>query len=396
MYEQAQHLVLPDRPGALLIGFLLAAVLYGVSTLQTYLYWFNYPKDRAETKVLVAAVWMLDTTHTVLMSICLYYYLVTNYGNQPTLTSGHWSLFTSLIINVNIAFLVHVFFTLQIFRFSKVGVRWWLASFTGLLSFAQFSLGIGAYANHREYTVPLCFRQSPQPFCQGERYLTTDSSIDPFVFSDCRIIKRDFSKFKSLSTMSVLPFVILALLSDMVITTALCMLLRGQRTESKRTNTLLNKLIKYAINRCVLILIVALAEAIIFCVFPYSLWLWTLDFVLCKLYSNSLLATLNSRRSLRASMTTFVDVEREVVEYVDNFTVPLEFSNQAEERQDIPRSPSTNIGDIVPQVGASQVIAQAREIEFERSPETLPVSTHKSLKLSMSGTSLGISKVRTL
>ncbi|KAG6889061.1 hypothetical protein C0995_004105 [Termitomyces sp. Mi166 len=146
--------------GALLIGFLLTSVLYGVSALQ-----------------------------------------------------------------VNIGFLVHLYFTLQIFRLSEERVKWWLASFIGFLAFAQFGLGI--------------------------------------ITSAFLIIKKDFVKFKSLSMSSVLPFVILALLSDIMIATALCMLLRGNRTEFKRTKTLLNKLIIYAINRCVLILVVALTEGIL-------------------------------------------------------------------------------------------------------------------------------------
>ena len=50
----------------------------------------------------------------------------------------------------------------------------------------------------------------------------------------------------------MLPFGVLAILSDILIAAALCLLLANNRSEFDDTNTVVNRLIVYAINRCVL------------------------------------------------------------------------------------------------------------------------------------------------
>lgn len=134
---------------------------------------------------------------------------------------------------------------------------------------------------------------------------------------------------------AVVPFGICAVLSDIFIAVALCVLLWRNRSAFKDTNEIINGLIVFAINRCiltsyVLLLIsnilhsseyrvVAVAETIVFSILPdnpfYSV---AIDFVIgkcssitifenktmtyCdKVYANSLLAVLNSRVKLRNS-----------------------------------------------------------------------------------------------
>jgi len=97
-----------------------------------------------------------------------------------------------------------------------------------------------------------------------------------------------------------MPFGICSVLSDVLIAGALCVLLHGNRTSFHNTNTLVTKLIVYAINRCLLTSAVAVAEVILFAVKPDSLWFMAINFVIGKLYAYSLLATLNSRHASKA------------------------------------------------------------------------------------------------
>ncbi|KAJ2919649.1 hypothetical protein MD484_g812, partial [Candolleomyces efflorescens] len=71
--------------GAGLVGALINAIMYGLTTLQTYLYYLYYPKDSKQTKSLVFLVWFIDTVHTMLVSWCIYHYLVSNYNNEAAL-----------------------------------------------------------------------------------------------------------------------------------------------------------------------------------------------------------------------------------------------------------------------------------------------------------------------
>ncbi|OAX31642.1 hypothetical protein K503DRAFT_62068 [Rhizopogon vinicolor AM-OR11-026] len=64
---------------------MIAAIMYGITVLQTYMYYVHYPRDNMSTKLLVALIWVLDTLHVSLMCLALYYYLVTSFGNMDAL-----------------------------------------------------------------------------------------------------------------------------------------------------------------------------------------------------------------------------------------------------------------------------------------------------------------------
>lgn len=271
-----------DTFGAGLIGALVNAIMYGLTTLQTYLFYLYYPKDSKDNKILVGVIWSLDTVHTILVSICIYYYLVSNYNNPAGLKSGHWTLFISILINVLISCIVQSFFTYRIFQLSANRARWWLGSIIGIFVFAHFVFGVE--------TVAFCF------------------------------IKKDFARLTEFALFAATPFAITAVLSDILIAGSLCILLHGSRTGFKRTNALVTTLIIYAINRCLLTCAVAIVEVIIFSLRPHALWYLAIDFVVGKLYANSLLATLNSRQALQTRAGTSI--------HSGNVTTDIEFQSR--------------------------------------------------------------------
>ncbi|TFK59931.1 hypothetical protein BDN72DRAFT_905413 [Pluteus cervinus] len=259
-----------DTFGAGLIGAFVTCMLYGLTTVQTYFYFINYPKDGHATRLLVWAIWILDTLHVAFMCYCIYFYLATNYGNPSVLGTGHWSLYLSTLLNVIIAFLTQCFFTQRIYELSPPHLKWWITGSIGL-----FVVG------------HLCF------------------GVETIIFF---FIKKQFSRLHEITNVAAMPFAIFAVLSDITIAGALCILLHGNRTQFKKTNALLNTLIIYAINRCLLTSVVAIVEVIVFCISPNSLWFIAIDFVIGKLYANSLLATLNTRRAIQNSTSAINSV----------------------------------------------------------------------------------------
>jgi len=249
--------------GAMYIGATIAVMMYGITSLQTYLYYVYYPNDPASMKWLVAFVWMLETVQTACVTHAIYYYVIANYLNPVALLRGVWSLFSSVGINVFIAFVVQCFFTKRIYGLCSTRTRYWLIPLIALIVFAHLCFGME--------TVGLLAQ------------------------------REDFSKVAQISLIAATPFAIFAVLSDVVIAGALCVLLhRGRAGSSYRsTNTLVNTLIIFSINRCLLTSVVAVAETIMYAIFPESLWFIGIDFVIGKLYANSFLATLNTRRALR-------------------------------------------------------------------------------------------------
>lgn len=215
-----------------------------------------YPKDTNGLKVLVAFIWVIDTLHVSLMCHALYYYLVSNFGDPNNLGTGVWSLFTSLGLNLCMAVLVQTYFAFRISHLTRSNIRWWLTSFIMMFVVAHFAFGLE--------TVILMF------------------------------IKKDFVALSQITLYAATPFAITAVLSDVLIAASL-------------TNALVNTLIVYAINRCLLTSVVAVAEVIAFAISPGSLWFIAIDFVIGKLYANSLLASLNSRSALRGRNHTHDD-----------------------------------------------------------------------------------------
>jgi len=49
--------------GAAYIGAMVAIALYGITTLQTYLYYIYYPGDKWGLKLIVDVIWLNETLH---------------------------------------------------------------------------------------------------------------------------------------------------------------------------------------------------------------------------------------------------------------------------------------------------------------------------------------------
>ncbi|KIK13252.1 hypothetical protein PISMIDRAFT_688870 [Pisolithus microcarpus 441] len=103
---------------------------------------------------------------------------------------------------------------------------------------------------------------------------------------------------------ALIPCSAALVLVEVLITLSLCILLyeNGSHSAFPRTKRLLNTLIIYAVNRCFLILLVALAELATL-VDHHDIWAMGLDFNIGKLYVNSLLASLNTRQYLRSQIS---------------------------------------------------------------------------------------------
>ncbi|KAF5386299.1 hypothetical protein D9757_008608 [Collybiopsis confluens] len=203
--------------GAGLIGAIITAMLYGLTTLQTYLYFTNYSKDQWNIKLLVSIVWILDSLHVALVTYCIYFYLVINFANPVGLGNAHWSLGTTMLLNLILAVLVQSFFTAQVFSLSQGIVKWVLICLLSVTVLAHFAFGI-------ETVVFLLVSKTFAAF-QGSQTIKLDAAT---------------------------PFAIFAVLSDVLIAASLCVLLHGNRTGWGKTNGLITTLIIYAVNRCLL------------------------------------------------------------------------------------------------------------------------------------------------
>ncbi|KDR84511.1 hypothetical protein GALMADRAFT_716220 [Galerina marginata CBS 339.88] len=84
--------------GAALLGTFTASILYGVTSVQTFLYFHDSRNDGRFLKSLVLFLWILDTIHLGFTYHGLYFYLVTNFGNFAVLLSPTWSILAQVYI----------------------------------------------------------------------------------------------------------------------------------------------------------------------------------------------------------------------------------------------------------------------------------------------------------
>ncbi|KAI6169751.1 hypothetical protein EDD17DRAFT_1748884 [Pisolithus thermaeus] len=271
--------------------------LYGITTLQTYLYYMYYSEDSLLVKLLVATIWILDSLHISFMCYMLYYYLIINYGVPTALAYIVWSYQVTVLINMLVIFAVQCFFAHKIHYLYHRKVRWFVTVPIMVLVIAAVGFGL-----------------SPYCFFNFMRAILIKQIAAVFVTA----IRNETSVLTRTWYYGVTPSVGTAVLAEILITVSLCVLLydNGLRSAVPRTKRLLNSLITYAANRCLLTSIVAIAElsvvrmtddkmiASLLNIFQnadqQAAWTMGLNFIIGKLYANSFLASLNTRQYLRS------------------------------------------------------------------------------------------------
>ncbi|KAI0069201.1 hypothetical protein BV25DRAFT_1818183 [Artomyces pyxidatus] len=245
--------------GATYIGVVLSAALWGVTFLQTWYYYREYPSDPWHFKLLVGSVFMLDTLHQIFISHTIYLYLVTNYFNPPFLGEVTWSILAEVLVAGLVALIVQSFFISRIYTLSKKNM--FLTGGVAVLVVAQFM------------TVLV--------YCSKAFRMTTYVEIATI---------KGWSMSINATTAA----------SDLAIALVLCGLLHNSRTGFRRSDTMINKLILFTVNTGVLTSVDAICSLATIAALPNSFVYICFFFALGRLYANSLLATLNARASLRS------------------------------------------------------------------------------------------------
>ncbi|KAJ7890912.1 hypothetical protein B0H14DRAFT_3855221 [Mycena olivaceomarginata] len=108
---------LDNTMGALYLGVVGSAILYGISLLQTVLYFTRYRRDPGYLKALVFVTLIFETLHMILIMHAVYYYLITNYYKTSELQVVVWS-----VAGLTAA-LVQSFYAFRVYRISAKDVR---------------------------------------------------------------------------------------------------------------------------------------------------------------------------------------------------------------------------------------------------------------------------------
>ncbi|KAK0457540.1 uncharacterized protein EV420DRAFT_1548946 [Desarmillaria tabescens] len=245
--------------GALFIGATIASMLFGITNLQTLIYYKRYPNDWSLYRYSVAILWLLDALHVIFSTHALYYYLIDMYGNLPgALGNNFWSMKLQLALNVAIVLYVQGLYAIRLWKlgrhFNKI-LPWFV-----FLAVAA-SLGAGIYIIYDIYITPN--------------------------ITSVYVAKR-----------SIYTFFSLIVTTDFIIALMMCYYLRKDRGDTKFSPT---AAIIVTLMRIILVSGLAtsacsLLALIAYIVWPESLIFLGIDYALPKLYVNSLLTMLNYRR----------------------------------------------------------------------------------------------------
>ncbi|EPT05146.1 hypothetical protein FOMPIDRAFT_1045211 [Fomitopsis schrenkii] len=253
--------------GAAFVGFGCSCVLLGTLCSQMYHYFRRYPMDRTFYKGLVAFLWLLEVVDSAFIAYAVYFYMVTNWGNPIILVIRvQWSLILQVTLGATAGAIVKACFAMRVWRFSNNNI--WVTGAILTLTFGQLAMAV-------VYTIE--------------------------AFRIANLTK--LADLKVVGTISLG----LGVATDMVTALALCFFLRNLRTGYSRDDSLVNRLTLYALNTGVVTSAISLATVILYDIMPENFIFMGFYFVLSKLYANSFLATLNTRKVIRGRGT---DVEQ--------------------------------------------------------------------------------------
>ncbi|KAL5501295.1 hypothetical protein ACEPAH_8555 [Sanghuangporus vaninii] len=248
---------LDDTMGVLFIGVVLAMALWGASSVQVYYYFNRYTKDELWMKTLVAVTWALDTTHQGLIIHTVYTYLITEYGNAVFLGNIVDTLLIEVVFSSLIVFIVQAFFILRIWKLSHGNIP----IVTLLSGLAIASLIISA------------------------------------IYTDKALKLKTFARLVEIFDLSRAINITNAV-TDVSVACSLIFLLQRSRTGFKRSDSIINRLILFSLNTGLLTSLDAIGSLIGNVVWGDT-FIYILFYVnISRLYTNSLMATLNSRKGL--------------------------------------------------------------------------------------------------
>ncbi|EKM56729.1 uncharacterized protein PHACADRAFT_254021 [Phanerochaete carnosa HHB-10118-sp] len=239
--------------GPSLIGIFLNVGLLGVMITQVNTYYNTFPRDPLWMKLFVAILLVSDVVNSAFNIAWIYNTLVNQFGNVDALASADWLFASEESMAGLTAVMVQCFYAWRILVLTK---KWWVVVIVGLSSLVSGTCAIG-----------------------------TAIGVT---------IVKDFSKFQSLDVIA-LPWLISCTLCDVLIALSLSMYLRKHKTGFAHTDTVVNKIIRTTVQNGMLTASFTIAHIVAYLASPTGIHM-IFNYGVVKLYTNSVMSSLNSRR----------------------------------------------------------------------------------------------------
>ncbi|KAH8976769.1 hypothetical protein EDB86DRAFT_3250964 [Lactarius hatsudake] len=232
------------------LGPLFNWALYGALCVQIYVYSYNFPDDNRSVKFIAYFVFALETVQTALTGADVYYWFIAGFGDRERLKSSHYAPIDIAITDAIISLIVQEYFCYRIWTLNRRS-SW----FCLIIAVTAVSQSVGAaWGGFRSVVVG--------------KYAVSKAAL--YLWS--------------------LP----SSLADILIAVAMILLLR-RKDEGGFTNVVLIRVVRLTIETNTLTASVAIASFVLFIAFPNEIYYTFTAGIIGKLYSNTLLVTLNNR-----------------------------------------------------------------------------------------------------
>ncbi|KAF8158394.1 hypothetical protein B0H34DRAFT_453947 [Crassisporium funariophilum] len=248
--------------GFLFVGLTVASPFYGITCLQTIQYFRRFRNDHQVVKLAVAVLWMLETLNTCLSTHTVLQYAIAYRTTGTILKTSPWSL--PSVLKSLLMCIIYALFSWRIWILSER--NWILIAFICFTGFAQLVAGT---------------------------FVTT-------------LALGDFnSSWHDRRMAEILSFSLKAV-TDVVISGLLCYYLQIRKTGNVALGGFMNRVMILTINNGILSCLIAIMGLIASAAAQTS-FAHALCFVLGKAYFNTVLSSLNARKTLGERLKGDID-----------------------------------------------------------------------------------------
>ncbi|TFK32064.1 hypothetical protein BDQ12DRAFT_529916 [Crucibulum laeve] len=289
-----------DIAGPLVLGYLFDWSLFGVLSVQVYIYYLAFKNDARGYKILVATVYLIETLQTILVAHDLFNIFATGFGNTESLAQIHLTWLTVCIICTVIASIVQILYAYRISLLSRSKVLPLLICFMAVIQLIG-----GLIAGIDGHRMGSLLKRSNLEMA-GHLVGTLGSAVCDIVIAVCMVYHLSRAKSHSISF--------------------------------KPTQALLTRTIRIIIETGTLTATLAVIDVALFYSKSKTGYFLTPGYTLGKVYSNSMMVLFNSRINMSGRMS-------EVIAEPVEFAVPSTILNtNTESRASMTEESSIGLG----------------------------------------------------
>ncbi|KAJ7041501.1 hypothetical protein C8F04DRAFT_1079043 [Mycena alexandri] len=243
-------------------GFSVSLLLFGVTTLQGYLYFTHY-NDKLWVGLLAGGMITLDFISMGLISQSMYHYILPQFGSFAPLSAITPELTVECLISALLTFASQTYFAYQLFMIRRPGI---VAKLTNLSVVILGTVGLGSGIGF----AAMMFMFPEEVFANRNHTLAILAGIS-----------KGF-----------------AAAANIVATIAMCSFLTLSDTGLAETSNMLDTIMHFFVNRAVLVTVAQIGLLVTFFATSNHLWWLAFHIPTTKLYVTTFFAMLNARSSV--------------------------------------------------------------------------------------------------